>query len=580
MINIKEDEHLHVLNHSCAHLLAQAVKHLYPHAKFWVGPVITDGFYYDIDLGDDVLHEEDLAKIEKEMKKIAKDGKRIVRHEISKAEALEMFKDDPYKLDLIGHMDEDDTVISCYSQGDFTDLCRGPHVESVKELKHFKLLKVSGAYWKGDANNKMLQRVYGICFDTDEEVQNYLNFLEEAKKRDHKKLGRELDLFMMSEYGPGFPFFLPNGMILRNVLENYWYEEHTKEGYQFIKTPIMLSKDLWELSGHWANYQDNMYTTMIDAREFAIKPMNCPGGILVYKNGLHSYKDLPLRIGELGQVHRHEASGALNGLFRVRTFTQDDAHIFMREDQIESEVVRLINFIDRVYSVFGLSYEIELSTRPEKKYIGSIEIWDKAEAALEAACHAAGKACKINPGDGAFYGPKLDFHLTDSLGRVWQCGTIQLDMNLPERFDLTYVDADGSKKRPIMLHRVIFGSIERFIGILIEHYAGAFPMWLAPQQVVIVPVHHERHLDYAKELEAMLLAKGVRVKVDGRNEKLGYRVREAQTHKIPMQIVVGDGEVENNTATVRRYGKKDSVTLSKEELLESILNEIETKARV
>ena len=401
MINIKEDEHLHVLNHSCAHLLAQAVKHLYPHAKFWVGPVITDGFYYDIDLGDDVLHEEDLAKIEKEMKKIAKDGKRIVRHEISKAEALEMFKDDPYKLDLIGHMDEDDTVISCYSQGDFTDLCRGPHVESVKELKHFKLLKVSGAYWKGDANNKMLQRVYGICFDTDEEVQNYLNFLEEAKKRDHKKLGRELDLFMMSEYGPGFPFFLPNGMILRNVLENYWYEEHTKEGYQFIKTPIMLSKDLWELSGHWANYQDNMYTTMIDDREFAIKPMNCPGGILVYKNGLHSYKDLPLRIGELGQVHRHEASGALNGLFRVRTFTQDDAHIFMREDQIESEVGRLINFIDRVYSVFGLSYEIELSTRPEKKYIGSIEIWDKAEAALEAACHAAGKACKINPGDGS-----------------------------------------------------------------------------------------------------------------------------------------------------------------------------------
>ena len=544
MINIKEDEHLHVLNHSCAHLLAQAVKHLYPHAKFWVGPVITDGFYYDIDLGDDVLHEEDLPKIEKEMKKIAKDGKRIVRHEISKEEALEMFKEDPYKMDLISHMDEADTVISCYTQGDFTDLCRGPHVESVKELKHFKLLKVSGAYWKGDANNKMLQRVYGICFDSEEEVQNYLNFLEEAKKRDHKKLGRELDLFMMSEYGPGFPFFLPNGMILRNVLENYWYEEHTKEGYQFIKTPIMLSKELWELSGHWANYQENMYTTMIDDREFAIKPMNCPGGMLVYKNGLHSYKDLPLRVGELGQVHRHEASGALNGLFRVRTFTQDDAHIFMREDQIESEVVRLINFIDRVYSVFGLSYAIELSTRPEKKYIGSIEIWDKAEAALEAACHAAGKSCKINLGDGAFYGPKLDFHLTDSLGRVF------------------------------------FGSIERSIGILIEHYAGAFPMWLAPQQVVIVPVHHERHLAYAQQLEAMLLAKGVRVKVDGRNEKLGYRVREAQTHKIPMQIVVGDGEVENGTATVRRYGKKDSVTITKEELLESILNEIETKVRV
>ena len=579
MINIKEDEHLHVLNHSCAHLLAQAVKHLYPHAKFWVGPVITDGFYYDIDLGDDVLHEEDLAKIEKEMKKLAKDGKRIVRHEISKEEAQEMFKDDPYKMDLISHMDENETVISCYTQGDFTDLCRGPHVESVKELKHFKLLKVSGAYWKGDANNKMLQRVYGICFDTEEEVQNYLNLLEEAKKRDHKKLGRELDLFMMSEYGPGFPFFLPKGMILRNILENYWYEEHTKEGYQFIKTPIMLSKELWELSGHWANYKENMYTTDIDDREFAIKPMNCPGGMLVYKNSLHSYKDLPLRIGELGQVHRHEASGALNGLFRVRTFTQDDAHIFMRADQIESEVVRLINFIDRVYSVFGLTYEIELSTRPEDKYIGSIEIWDQAEKALEDACHAAGKSCKINPGDGAFYGPKLDFHLTDSLGRVWQCGTIQLDMNLPERFDLTYVDADGSKKRPIMLHRVIFGSIERFIGILIEHYAGAFPMWLAPQQITIIPVHHERHLEYAESLKQMLADKGVRVEVDARNEKLGYRIREAQTHKIPMQIVVGDGEMENGTATVRRFGKKDSLTLSKEELLASVLKEIESKER-
>ena len=579
MINIKEDEHLHVLNHSCAHLLAQAVKHLYPHAKFWVGPVITDGFYYDIDLGDDVLHEEDLAKIEKEMKKLAKDGKRIVRHEISKAEAQEMFKDDPYKMDLISHMDESETVISCYSQGDFTDLCRGPHVESVKELKHFKLLKVSGAYWKGDANNKMLQRVYGICFDTDEEVQNYLNLLEEAKKRDHKKLGRELDLFMMSEYGPGFPFFLPKGMILRNILENYWYEEHTKEGYLFIKTPIMLSKELWELSGHWANYKENMYTTEIDDREFAIKPMNCPGGMLVYKNNLHSYKDLPLRIGELGQVHRHEASGALNGLFRVRTFTQDDAHIFMRADQIESEVVRLINFIDRVYSVFGLTYEIELSTRPEEKYIGSIEIWDQAEKALEDACHAAGKSCKINPGDGAFYGPKLDFHLTDSLGRVWQCGTIQLDMNLPERFDLTYVDADGSKKRPIMLHRVIFGSIERFIGILIEHYAGAFPMWLAPQQITIIPVHHEHHLEYAESLKNMLAEKGVRVEVDARNEKLGYRIREAQTHKIPMQIVVGDGEMENGTVTVRRFGKKDSVTMTKDELLASVLKEIESKER-
>ncbi len=577
MINIKEDEHLHVLNHSCAHLLAQAVKHLYPQARFWVGPVITDGFYYDMDLGDEVLHEEDLERIEKEMKKIAKDGKRIVRHEISKQEALQMFQDDPYKLDLISHMDEQETVISCYTQGDFTDLCRGPHVDSVKLLKHFKLLKVSGAYWKGDANNKMLQRVYGICFDTDQQLQDYLNMLEEAKKRDHKKLGRELNLFMMSEYGPGFPFFLPDGMILRNQLENYWYEEHTREGYQFIKTPIMLSKELWELSGHWDNYKENMYTTTIDDREFAIKPMNCPGGMLVYKNSLHSYKDLPLRIGELGQVHRHEASGALNGLFRVRTFTQDDAHIFMRPDQIESEVVRLIHFIDRVYSVFGLTYEIELSTRPLQKYIGSIEIWDQSEKALQEACRAAGKECKINPGDGAFYGPKLDFHLTDSLGRVWQCGTIQLDMNLPERFDLTYVDADGSKKRPIMLHRVIFGSIERFIGILIEHYAGAFPMWLAPTQAVIIPVHHQRHQEYAHQLQQMLSEHHIRVKVDDRNEKLGYQVREAQTHKIPMQIVVGDGEQADQTVTVRRYGKKDSVTMSKEELLASMLHEIEKK---
>ncbi|MBP3399141.1 MAG: threonine--tRNA ligase [Erysipelotrichaceae bacterium] len=573
MINIKEHEQLSVLNHSCAHLLAQAVKHLYPQAKFWVGPVISEGFYYDIDLQKEVIREDDLAKIEKEMKKLSKDGKRIVRKEISKEEALEMFHDDPYKLDLINHMDEADTVISCYTQGDFTDLCRGPHVESVKLIKHFKLLKVSGAYWKGDANNPMLQRIYGICFETEEDLNNHLFMLEEAKKRDHKKLGRELDLFMMSEYGPGFPFFLPNGMILRNVLENYWYEEHTKEGYKFTKTPIMLSKELWETSGHWANYKENMYTTDIDDRDFAVKPMNCPGGMLVYKNGLHSYKDLPLRIGELGQVHRHEASGALNGLFRVRTFTQDDAHIFMREDQIESEVVRLINFIDRVYAVFGLTYNIELSTRPEEKYIGDISVWNKAEAALEAACHAAGKTCKVNPGDGAFYGPKLDFHLTDSLGRVWQCGTIQLDMNLPERFDLTYVDSDGSKKRPIMLHRVIFGSIERFIGILIEHYAGAFPLWLAPRQIVVVPVHHERHLEYSQKVCDMLNTAGLRAEVDARNEKLGYRIREAQTHKIPVQIVIGDGEVENHTATLRRFGSRDSLTLSLDEAISSLKNE-------
>ena len=577
MINIKEDAKLSVMNHSCAHLLAQAVKHLYPKAMFWVGPVIDSGFYYDIDLGDEVIKEEDLEKIEKEMKKIAKDGKRIIRHEISKPEALEMFKDDPYKIDLINRMDEEDTVISCYSQGDFTDLCRGPHVDTVKELKYFKLLKVSGAYWKGDANNKMLQRIYGVCFDTEEGLKEYLDLLEEAKKRDHKKLGKELELFMISEYGPGFPFFLPKGMILRNELENFWYKEHTKEGYDFVKTPIMLNKELWEISGHWYNYRENMYTSEIDEKTFAIKPMNCPGGMLVYKNSLHSYKDLPLRIGELGQVHRHEASGALNGLFRVRTFTQDDAHIFMREDQIESEIVRLINFIDRMYKIFGLTYDIELSTRPEEKYIGSIEIWNKSEAILEKACHEAGHDCKINPGDGAFYGPKLDFHIKDSLGRVWQCGTIQLDMNLPERFDLTYIDADGSKKRPIMLHRVIYGSIERFIGILIEHYAGAFPTWLSPVQVNIIPVNNEYHLEYAKKIMNKLKEMDIRCELDDRDEKLGYKIRESQTKKIPYTLVLGDNEMKEDMITYRKHGDKDSVTLKISEFIDLITEEIATK---
>ena len=576
MINIKEDEKLSVLNHSCAHLLAQAVKHLYPDAKFWVGPVIDDGFYYDIDLGDDVIKEEDLPKIEREMKKIAKDGKRIVRHELTREEALDKFKDDPYKIDLINNM-ADDTVISCYTQGDFTDLCRGPHVDTVKELKYFKLLKVSGAYWKGDANNKMLQRIYGICFESESDLNEHLNFLEEAKKRDHKKLGKELDLFMLSEYGPGFPFFLHNGMIIRNELENFWYKEHTKEGYEFIKTPIMLNKDLWELSGHWYNYRENMYTSEIDDKVFAIKPMNCPGGMLVYKNSLHSYKDLPLRIGELGQVHRHEASGALNGLFRVRTFTQDDAHIFMREDQIEEEVIRLINFIDRIYSVFGLTYSIELSTRPEEKYIGDIAIWDRSEKALQEACEKSGHSCKINPGDGAFYGPKLDFHIRDSLGRVWQCGTIQLDMNLPERFDLTYIDADGSKKRPVMLHRVIYGSIERFIGILIEHYAGAFPLWLAPVQVNIIPVSNEHHLEYAQNLAKELDSAGIRVKIDDRDEKMGYKMRESQTKKIPLTLVLGDKEVEDNSVSYREFGKTDTTTIPSDEFINLVTKCIEDK---
>ena len=577
MKEIKNDERLNMLNHSCAHLLAHAVKHLYPEAKFWVGPVIEDGFYYDIDLGDKSLSEEDFPKIEKEMKKISKDNKLIKRIELSKEEALDMFKDDPYKIDLISRMDENDTVISAYKQGDFIDLCRGPHVESTKLIKHFKLLKVSGAYWKGDSKNKMLQRVYGICFENENDLNEYLEFLEEAKKRDHKKLGKELGLFMMSEYGPGFPFFLHNGMILRNELENFWYKEHKKEGYQFVKTPIMLNKDLWELSGHWFNYRENMYTSQIDDKVFAIKPMNCPGGMLVYKNSLYSYKDLPLRVGELGQVHRHEASGALNGLFRVRTFTQDDAHIFMTQDQIESEVIRLINFIDRVYSIFGLSYSIELSTRPEEKYIGELEIWNKSEKALEDACHKAGHECKINPGDGAFYGPKLDFHIKDSLGRVWQCGTIQLDMNLPERFDLTYIDSDGSKKRPVMLHRVIFGSIERFIGILIEHYAGAFPLWLSPNQVNIIPVNNLIHMDYAKKIMQELDNNEIRVTLDESDEKFGYKMRQSVMSKVPYTLILGDNEMKDDTISYRHRGSTETKNMKLDEFISMLKEEIKTK---
>ena len=575
LVNVLEDEYLSKLNHSCAHMMAQAVKRLYPQAKFWVGPVIQDGFYYDMDLGDVSLNDADLEKIAKEMKKIAKDGKRIVRKEVSKAQAQEMFKDDPYKEDLI--QDLEDGTITVYSQGEFTDLCRGPHVDSVKECKNFKLLKHSGAYWKGDAKNKQLQRVYGICFPTKEELEAHLEALEEAKKRDHKKLGKEMGLFMVSEYAPGMPIFLPNGMILRNVLEQFWYEEHAKENYKFIKTPIIMSRELWETSGHWDHYKDNMYTTMVDDREFAIKPMNCPGALLVYNNDLHSYKDLPLRMGELGQVHRHEASGALNGLFRVRTFTQDDAHIFVMPDQIEEEVKNVLMLIDRMYGVFGLSYDIELSTRPEEGYIGSEKIWEQSEEALANACRYAGKDFKVNSGDGAFYGPKLDIHIKDSLGRVWQCGTVQLDMNLPERFGATYVDSEGKKQTPIMLHRVVYGSIERFIGILIEHFGGHFPLWLAPQQFVVIPVHQEKHLDYAKKVVEALKAQGMRVQLDDRNEKLGYRVREAQMKKVPYQIVVGDGEMENETVTIRKSGSKESTTVALQEALEKFAKEVEEK---
>ena len=576
MINIKEDEKLNIINHSCAHLLAHAVKKLYPNALFWVGPVIEEGFYYDIDLGDEVIKEEDLEIIQREMKKISKDNKRIMRLELSKSEALEMFKNDPYKLDLINNMDID-TVISAYKQEDFIDLCRGPHMESTRDMKYFKLLKVSGAYFKGDSKNKMLQRIYGICFYEEESLTNYLNMLEEAKKRDHKKLGRDLDLFMISEFGPGFPFWLPNGMILRRELENFWYKEHTKEGYKFINTPIMLNKELWEISGHWFNYRENMYTSNIDEKDFAIKPMNCPGGLLVYKNDLHSYRDFPLRVGELGLVHRHESSGALNGLFRVRMFTQDDAHIFMTEDQIDSEVIRLINFFERIYKVFNLEYSIELSTRPLEKYIGTVEIWDKAEKALEEACIHANKNFKINKGDGAFYGPKLDFHIKDSLGRTWQCGTIQLDMNLPERFDLTYVSENGEKRRPVMLHRVVFGSIERFIGILIEHYAGAFPLWLAPVQINVLTVNNDLHSEYAEKINKLLLDEDFRVELDSRDEKLGYKMRESQTKKIPYTIIIGDKEKTDDLVSYRKYGSDETTTVTVDEFVSMINDQIKNK---
>jgi threonyl-tRNA synthetase len=573
MINIKENPELNILNHSTAHLMAEAISRLYPHAQFWVGPVITEGFYYDIDLGSDVIKEEDLVRIEKEMKKISKDGKRIIREEVSKEQALVLFAKDKYKLDLISNMDDKENVITIYRQGDWMDLCRGPHVESTKVIKNYKLLKVSGAYWKGDASNDMLQRVYGISFYEAEDLENHLHWIEEAKKRDHKKLGRELNLFMLSEFGPGFPFWLPDGMTLRKTLENFWWREHVKEGYEFIQTPTMLSQQLWEVSGHWENYRENMYTSEFDDREFAIKPMNCPGCMLVYNQTLHSYKQLPLRLAELGTVHRHEASGALNGLFRVRAFTQDDAHLFMTPDQVESEVVRLINFTDRIYAMFGLTYTIELSTRPEK-FIGDIEVWERSEKALEDACLASGKTFKVNPGDGAFYGPKLDFHIKDSLNRVWQCGTIQLDMNLPHRFECTYIDHQGQKQEPIMLHRVIFGSVERFIGILIEHYGGAFPLWLAPNQISILPVNNEYHLEYSQKLLKELTEAGFRVSIDDRNEKLGYRLRENQIQKLPLTLVIGDEEVSQGSVNVRRYGSKDAESMSLESFIAMIKDEV------
>ncbi len=564
-----------VLNHSTAHLMAEAIKNLYPNAKFGVGPNIENGFYYDVDV-EPLITEEDLPRIEKEMKRIVSKGDAIIRKEVSKQEALKIFSNDPYKTELIN--DLEDGTISLYSQGDFCDLCRGPHLLKTGMIKHFKLMSLAGAYWRGDAKNKQLQRIYGTSHFTKESLENYLTLLEEAEKRDHRKLGKELDLFFMSEYGPGFPFLLPNGMVLRNELEKLWKEEHKKAGYDEIKTPIMLNRELWETSGHWFNYRENMYTSSIDETDFAIKPMNCPGAILVYKNGLHSYRDFPMRMGELGLVHRHEFSGALHGLFRVRNFTQDDAHIFMTPDQIESEIIGVIELIDHFYKdIFGFEYHIELSTKPQKA-IGSNEIWEIAENALQNALNSKNIEYVLNPGDGAFYGPKLDFKIKDALGREWQCGTIQLDFNLPERFDLTYVSEDGQKHRPVMIHRVVYGSMERFMGILIEHYAGAFPTWLAPIQVKVIGVNNEYHQAYASKVTNILKNAGIRVENDIRDEKLGYKIREAQVKKIPYQLVLGDIERDEEKVTYRAYGKQEQITVSLDQFMTMIQEEIQNKS--
>ena len=524
----------HTLRHTASHILAQAVKRLWPEAKLAIGPAIDKGFYYDIDM-EHTLTPEDLGKIEKEMSRIVKENLPITKSVMPRQEAIEFFKakNEDYKVELIQDLPED-AVISCYSQGDFIDLCAGPHVASTGKVKAFKLQSIAGAYWRGDEKNKMLQRIYGTAFEKKEELDAYLHLLEEAAKRDHRKLGKELGLFVIKEEGPGFPFFLPKGMALRNELENFWREVHHDFDYEEIRTPIILSKHLWETSGHWDHYRENMYTTIIDDEEYAIKPMNCPGGILVYQNEMHSYRDFPLRYAELGLVHRHELSGALHGLFRVRAFTQDDAHVFMLPSQMQSELMKVIELFDRIYSQFGLKYHVELSTKPDNA-MGDDAIWEAATEALRNAIEAKGIPYVINPGDGAFYGPKLDYHIEDSLGRTWQCGTIQLDMNLPERFQIEYVGEDGQKHRPIMIHRACFGSMERFIGILTEHYAGAFPTWMAPVQVKILPIS-EKHVEYAKDLAKQMHRDYVRVEVDDRSEKIGYKIRQAQMAKVPYKI--------------------------------------------
>jgi threonyl-tRNA synthetase len=563
------------LRHTAAHIMAQAVKRLYPDVKLAIGPSIENGFYYDFD-ADFPITPEMLESIEKEMEKIVKEDYKLERFELSRDEAIKYMQDrnETYKVELIGDIPEGE-AISFYKQGEFVDLCAGPHVPSIGKVKAFKLLNVAGAYWRGNEKNKMLQRIYGTAFSKKSELEEYLNLLEEAKKRDHRKLGKELEIFAIMEEGPGFPFFLPKGMIIRNELENFWRQEHQKRGYKEIKTPIILNESLWHRSGHWDHYKENMYFTKIDEQDFAVKPMNCPGGILVYKSQMHSYRELPLRLGELGLVHRHEISGALHGLMRVRCFTQDDAHIFMLPSQIKDEVLGVINFIDYVYKLFGFEYHVELSTRPENS-MGSDEDWEHATNSLIEALNSAGLEYKVNEGDGAFYGPKIDFHLKDCLGRTWQCGTIQLDFQMPERFDLYYIGEDGEKHRPVMIHRVIFGSIERFIGILIEHYAGAFPTWLAPVQVKILPVT-DRANEYAKEIEEKLKEMNVRAESDLRNEKIGYKIREAQLQKVPYMIILGDKEVENRNISLRSRKEGDLGAMEFEAFAARIREEIDKK---
>lgn len=577
ILTFDNEEGKRAFNHTASHIMAQAVKRLYPNVKLTIGPAIEDGFYYDFDT-ETPFAPDDLEKIESEMKKIVKEGLALEKFELAPEDAIKMMqeKDEPYKVELIKEHAGKGEKISFYKQGEFTELCAGPHLMDVKPVKAFKLTNCTGAYWRGDAKNKMLCRVYGTAFPKASMLEEHLAMLEEAKKRDHRKLGKELGLFTIMEEGPGFPFFLPKGVVLKNTLVDYWREIHRKAGYYEIQTPMILNRALWERSGHWDHYKGNMYTTVIDDEDYAIKPMNCPGGMLVYKTQMHSYKDLPLRMGELGLVHRHELSGALHGLMRVRCFTQDDAHIFMTREQIKDEIKNVVRLIDGVYNTFGFEYHIELSTRPENS-MGAQEDWDIATDALRDAITELGYDFEVNEGDGAFYGPKLDFHLKDCLGRTWQCGTIQLDFQLPERFELEYVGADGAKHRPIMIHRVVFGSIERFIGILTEHFAGAFPTWLAPVQVKLLPIA-DRHCDYLKAVENKLEERGIRCEIDDRSEKIGFKIRSAQMEKNPYMLVAGDKDIENGTVSVRSRKDGEQGAMSVEEFAEMIEKEIKTKS--